>query len=243
MGARLRALVKKCKNLGGKGKLTGKLIDKLTVYYGLAIRRHCDSVNNMKKAIWATYYHYSSTDKKPQHKKCPVGSDSWCSYQRAKANNVSYTHDYMPLSKEVLDAIKPIYTDLSKDALLERCIGGFNQNNNESFNQLIWKICPKIMTSGALPVHLASYISAGLFNEGTHSLLYFLHAIGVSCGRNAHAYAAKCDEARISQAEMRAAACTREGRMLRRQQQIDIFEAASSAEQLLYGPGIDDSIW
>lgn len=31
----------------------------------------------------------------------------------------------------VLDAIKPIYEDLSKDALPERCIGSFTQNNNE----------------------------------------------------------------------------------------------------------------
>ena len=41
------------KNISGKGKLTNKLIDKLTVYYGLAIRRSriqlikwgCDMVN------------------------------------------------------------------------------------------------------------------------------------------------------------------------------------------------------
>lgn len=42
---------KKKKLLGGKDKLTGKVIDKLIVYYGLAIRRHCDSVDNMYKAI------------------------------------------------------------------------------------------------------------------------------------------------------------------------------------------------
>ncbi|CAD6210331.1 GSCOCG00012780001-RA-CDS, partial [Cotesia congregata] len=76
MGTRLRELVKKTteekvvkgkktqkKTLSGKGKLTSKLIDKLTVYYGLAIRRNCESVEKMKDAIWATYYHYSSTDK------------------------------------------------------------------------------------------------------------------------------------------------------------------------------------
>jgi len=56
MGTRLRSLVKnvveevlskgkikKKKLLSGKGKLTAKLIDKLTIYYGLAIRRHSDS--------------------------------------------------------------------------------------------------------------------------------------------------------------------------------------------------------
>jgi len=32
----------------GKGKLIGKLIDELALYYGLAIRRNPNSVENMK---------------------------------------------------------------------------------------------------------------------------------------------------------------------------------------------------
>lgn len=57
------------KNIGGKGKLTGKLIDELTIYYGLAIRRNTGSIKNMKKEIWATLYHKISTDENPQHDK------------------------------------------------------------------------------------------------------------------------------------------------------------------------------
>lgn len=64
----------------------------------------------------------------------------------------------------------------------------------------------------------------------------------MSCGRNAHEYADKIDEARIALAERRAAESTREGRIIRRQQQISILQVASSAEELLYGPGIDDSM-
>ena len=73
MGSRLRDCVKKNnetvdkggkkvqkKVLAGKGKLTGKVIDKLTVYYGLAFRRHCDSGDLMYNAQYATYYHYCS---------------------------------------------------------------------------------------------------------------------------------------------------------------------------------------
>ncbi|EFN62556.1 hypothetical protein EAG_04875, partial [Camponotus floridanus] len=69
------------KGLGGKGKLTGKMINKLAVYYGLAICRHADSAEAMESAIWATYNHYSSTDEAPHHEKCPPGSDSWCEWQ------------------------------------------------------------------------------------------------------------------------------------------------------------------
>lgn len=150
MGKRLRDLVNKTveekktktgktiqkKTLSGKGKLSGKLIDKLTIYYGLSIRRNCFSVQDMRDSIWATYFHYISTDKNPQHDKCPKGPNSWCTWQRASEMKMlsSYKHDYDPLPTDVALAIKPIYEDLSKEELLERCIGGFTQNNNESLN-------------------------------------------------------------------------------------------------------------
>lgn len=75
------------KGIGGKGagKLTDKIIGELTKYYGLAIRRHHDSVEEMRKEIWATYYHKSSTDKNPQHENCPSGENSWCKWRKAEA--------------------------------------------------------------------------------------------------------------------------------------------------------------
>lgn len=54
MGTRLCNLKKNTKGLGSKEKLTGKLIDELLVYYGLAIRRNKDSIEEMRKEIWAT---------------------------------------------------------------------------------------------------------------------------------------------------------------------------------------------
>ena len=108
------------------------------MYFGKAIRDNCDSVEKMQNAIWATFYNKSSTDKKPQHHKCPPGADSWCKYQQAKAekNLKSFKHDYTALPKEVVDAIKPIYESFTNEELLQRCIGGFTQNSNESLNQI-----------------------------------------------------------------------------------------------------------
>lgn len=119
----------------------------------------------MKDATWATYFHYSSTDQKLQHEKCPSGADSWCAWQRASATNAlsSFKHDYVPLPNDVLSAIKLIYEELSKDALLERCVSGFTQNNNESLNQLIWKITPKTLPAGSKIVEISAFIAACTF--------------------------------------------------------------------------------
>lgn len=54
--ARLRKAKRDNKGVGGKeeGKLTDKILNKLSLYYGLAIRRHSDSVEDMKNAAWPT---------------------------------------------------------------------------------------------------------------------------------------------------------------------------------------------
>ncbi|XP_074103345.1 uncharacterized protein LOC141530232 [Cotesia typhae] len=185
MGSRLHTLKSNKKGLGGRGKLTGKVIDKLTVYYGLAIRRHCDSIENMKSAIMATFYHYGSSDEKPNHDMCPKGEESWCSYQRAEA-----------------------------------------RGELESYTI----------------VQIAAYVAMCIFNEGINSLLVLMNTLELNCGPNSHRYAERMDAARMKVADKRANDNTREGRLQRRHQQIDILEAAMTAEELLYGPGIDDSV-
>lgn len=49
---------------------------------------------------------------------------SWCSNQSGEASGelATYTSDYSPQPSDVLEAIKPIYEDLSNDMLLSRCV-------------------------------------------------------------------------------------------------------------------------
>lgn len=161
------------------------MVDKLTAYYRLAIISNCESVEKMKNAIWATFYHCSSTDKKPRHENCPKGPDSWCAWQRASATNTlsSFKHDYTPLPDDVLTAIKPTYEDLSKDELLQQCVGGFTQNNNESLNPLVWKITPKRLPAGSKFADIAALVNACIFNQRTSALLLIMHGMDLKLPR------------------------------------------------------------
>lgn len=257
MGTRLRTLVKtstvdtktkdgkivKRKSLGGKGKLTAKVIAKLTVYYGLAIRRNHHSVEKMREAIWATLYHYASTDQNPQHEKCPRGDDSWCEWQRAAAANAvqNFKHTYTALPEDVIEAIHPIYDDLSGDSLLQRCVGGFTQNNNESLNQLIWKISPKSVSGTSTIVEIAANVASGVFNEGAFSFLKFMEEMKIGMGPSSHEWARASDRERITRAEKEAENVSKTIRMERRQEQKDALDATEE-HPVLYGPGIDDSM-
>ncbi|EFN80168.1 hypothetical protein EAI_02110, partial [Harpegnathos saltator] len=58
-------------------KLTGKLMNELTVYYGFAIRQNCDSIIKKEGCKgWAALHHKSSTNKEPHHENYLPGSDS-----------------------------------------------------------------------------------------------------------------------------------------------------------------------
>jgi len=91
VGSNLREMKKEVvcedgKKLGGKNRLTDVVINDLQVWYGNVVRGNTDSVQKMKDAIWTSFYHVFSTDKVPEHQRCPEGADSWCKYQQAKAN-------------------------------------------------------------------------------------------------------------------------------------------------------------
>ena len=128
MGTRLRRIVKdmkgkdlpdekKKKKIGGAKRLTAQEIDNLQNYYGKAIRDNTNSVENMRRAIWATYFHKLSTDDRPLHNLCPPrgpGTKLWCKY-----NNEPSKYKHHGLPEEVMLAIKPIYRDLSHPDLLK----------------------------------------------------------------------------------------------------------------------------
>lgn len=239
MGTHLRKVKKDKKGLGGRGKLTAKLIDELTVYYGLAIRRHSESKEEMKNAIWATFLHKISTNDKPQHHLCPSGEDSWCTWQKAKASGSLKNYNHAsPLSTDVQDAIKPIYETLSNDDLLERCLGGFTQNNNESVNSVIWSMAPKVTSSGAKIVEIATYIACSVFNDGYENVLLIMQQLNLKIGPNAQRMCEEQDKARITIADIRAEEATKNARKLRRAAQKESADITAAIEGVVYGPGI-----
>ncbi|KAH7954892.1 hypothetical protein HPB49_022588 [Dermacentor silvarum] len=60
------------RSLGGKGRLTAELVDRLAVYYGRALKSHVGDVEAMSRAVMATFYHVTSTDSCPNHALCPA---------------------------------------------------------------------------------------------------------------------------------------------------------------------------
>ncbi|GFV12621.1 uncharacterized protein TNCV_4425741 [Trichonephila clavipes] len=100
MGTRLRNILKMSKgiklsdgkNISGRGRLTLKEVDSIQHYYGLAIRKNLSSVEDVKRAIWAIYFHKLSTEDNPQHALCPLEKDllKKCLHGRTQNPNESF---------------------------------------------------------------------------------------------------------------------------------------------------------
>lgn len=236
MGSRLRNVKKQNKGLGGRGKLTDKLINELTVYYGLAIRRNSDNKDKMKNAIWSTFFHKISTDTNPQHQFC---DESWCSYLKAKSTGNEFEHPN-PLPDIVQKAIKPVYVDLTAPNLLERCEGGFTQNNNESLNSVIWSIARKTHFCGKKTIDFAAYTATSLFNDGYSSLLLMMQLMNIEIGPNAQDLCSKYDKDRIAKSDIKTYASSKQARQLLLADRKSKEEHFQLSEGDLYGPGIAD---
>ena len=181
------------KGLSDKGRLTDAKIDVLQNYYGLAIRENLHDVQEMAKAVKACLFHVASTDENPQHHLCPEGNDNWCGYQ---TDSQTYQHK-AGIPGPIVELVEPIFDDLAKPALLEKCTHGLTQNVNECLNRLIWDRCPKSTYVEQETVTLATYLAVLKFNDGDISFLKIFEDLDIEPGYFTCKGSQDCDEARI----------------------------------------------
>ena len=101
------------KCIGGKGRLTDKVIDKLHYYSGKAMRNNTNNSEAMENSIMATWNHIRSTDENPHHHLCPSGEHSWCGFQKDIAKGTSDVCHMQPLPEAICDEILPVFKALS----------------------------------------------------------------------------------------------------------------------------------
>ena len=183
------------KTIGGRGRLTEEKIKQIQRYYGLAIRQNTVSSPNptdkdvaisvyaMKKNTIAILHHsVQSKDLKKQHRFCPPGPDSWCKWQQDQALGTSMYKGDDCLPEVFLELLKPTFLTLSDSKLLERCVRGATQNNNESINSLVWARCPKHKNHGVKVVCAAAASAVCHFRSGASSREKVMQRLGIPAG-------------------------------------------------------------
>ncbi|KAG8196356.1 hypothetical protein JTE90_009575 [Oedothorax gibbosus] len=137
-----------------------------------------------------------------------------------------------------MQVIKPIFNALSRPQLLEGCLGANTQNSNESLNQLVWKVCPKVSGCGPLITQIAAHDAAMIFNDGQMSRLKVLRRLGIKPGANAVSAHFKAYLSRIKQSEKRFKNNTVEARTAKRRERLRKVMANKKKEGVVYGSGL-----
>ena len=205
LGTALRKLKKEKKGLGGKGKLTDSMIDKMQNYYGIAIRSNTGNLEAMTNNVLATLFHCASNDEHPWHTTyCPPSKDSWCGYMRDKASKTTTYKHGKGLPRDVTMTLKPVYATLSDEALLRKCLDGKTQNQNESFNGMIWRRVPKTVFVGSDVFKVGVYDAVAHFNIGDKATTKVLEAMGLNPGSLNEAGVIQADWLRVHKADYKA---------------------------------------
>lgn len=195
MGKRLMDKVKQCKHkiyvhegkkvtgIGGARKLSQKAIKRIQGHYGGAIRANTGSLEDMKKAVWAIWEHRGG-----QHTNC----GKWCPLKSGHGDP-----DKNQLPQYILDEIKPIFTALSSDELLKKCLHGGTQNSNESFHHIIWERCPKEIFVGRVRLEVAVAEATVVYNDGEVTRLGIFDKLGLDVGVHCLQYFSRTDNMRV----------------------------------------------
>ena len=181
LGTSSHKLKKEKKGMGGKGRLTDSMINRLQNYYGIAIRSNSGNLPAMRSAIHASLFHCaSSADRKLHLQHCSEGPTSWCGYMRDRANQTTYHKHGAGLPLDVIVELKLIFARLSEDNLLSKCLDGKTQNQNEALNAMFWERVPKSVFVGPETSQLGIYDAVALF--GCQASVKILEELGISPG-------------------------------------------------------------
>ncbi|GFX11666.1 uncharacterized protein TNCV_4340121 [Trichonephila clavipes] len=95
VGARLRKLKSKNKNLSGKGKLTDSFIDRLQNYYGIAVRSNIGNLSGLQQNVIAALLHCSTSVENrwmgPSEKIVGAATSGRCLAAKSRKKNIK-TH-------------------------------------------------------------------------------------------------------------------------------------------------------
>ncbi|XP_013398023.2 uncharacterized protein LOC106164605 [Lingula anatina] len=244
MGSRLRRLVTSTKGmklsdgkgLQGTGRLTMARIDSMQTFYGLAIRRNLQNLEGMVRETRAIPMHYSE---EADHSLCPQGESSWCKWQVDKACGTdTYRMVEKPLPPAVIEAIQPIMDDLSDPVLLQGCLRGLTQNQNESFHSTVWNMVPKDQFQSSNAVTLGLYLAVLYFNDGLcKSNTELFQSVGIEMSESSRKCFKKLDCVRINRCAKDTSSAQKEKRRSRKRQKLQQVDAFRKVEGETYNSG------
>ena len=141
------------------------------------------------------------------------------------------------LPASVPDKIMPIFRDLSKSELLEKCLHGKTQNNNEGLNAFFWKRIPKDIYVGAYALEMGVCSAIMNFNSGACRMLDAIQHLQLRLGKYTKDFVAKSDVKRVNKMKRKMSIVGKTDRKRKRAIKKGYLYKNATAEGNMYGTG------
>ena len=187
----------------GKGRLTDKTIKLLTCYYGKAIRSNTGDCAAMQDAVWVVFVTPSPQTVIHSTSIAPVASGLGAISTR-HLPIPSHSHPTHPPSIQTLFLLSKRSLSDTHPILMERCILGATQNQNESFNSMIWQHCPKTEFRSATTVEIVVNLAVISFNSGQVPFAKLQERLEATVSPLMRLYLSDKDHHRVSASVMKA---------------------------------------
>lgn len=184
-----------------------------------------------------SFMHCASSESRPLHDHCPIGSTSWCKYQRDKAKRTSLYKHGPGLAWEVIAKLKPEYVRLSENSLLEKCLHGKTQNQNEALNGMVWQRVPKEVYVGREILEMGLYDAVAHFNIGCSVVLKLFDALGIPPGMFTETGCKQEDQAHVHLSQRKSLDNTKKRRKVLRGLKKRKDDKTKEAEGVNYASG------
>ena len=107
----------------------------------------------------------------------------------------------MPL--DIVMKLKPIFAELGDESLMEKCLHGKTQNQNESFNSMIWDRIPQMRYVSFTQLEFGMYDAVANFNIGKKASVLIYEKMNLIPGKFTLQACDKINRKRLSSSKLK----------------------------------------
>ena len=190
------------KNLRKKSKVFPKLsagkVERVGQLYALVVAQNRGKTPaEIHHALWNLLEHLVE-----KHQNCPYSVESWCYFQKRRAENSEDPTISIPplrqpyLAEHEYERAKEVFQSFASLTMCSALTMGQTQNANESLHSIIWHNSPKAKYVGQKSIEASTSIAVATFNEGEMALASVLEALSIPPSYSTLLHLSRRDRAR-----------------------------------------------
>ena len=179
-------------------KISAGKVERVGQLYALVVAQNRGKTPaEIHDALWNLLEHLVE-----KHTNCPYSVESWCYYQKRRAENAEDSTITVPplrqpyLNEPEYERAKEVFATFASLSMCGALTMGQTQNANESLHSIIWHNSPKAKYVGQISIEASTSIAVATFNEGEMALASLLEALSISCSYSTLLHLSRRDRAR-----------------------------------------------